>query len=285
VIVAFDQLLAERGVVRAAVGAFTCYETTTATGAVAAAEAASTPLVLLVSKASFASRGGDLLLTALTAIAERAAVPACVQLDHVDDLREIKRAVELGVGAVMADGSTLPFVENVALVREVVGLARSSEVGVEAELGHIAGGEDVAHATRVGALTDPREAANFVRESGADCLAVSIGNVHGTYASPPDLDWARLDAIRAAVDVPLSLHGASGLPADDVRRAVVAGVAKVNVNAELRRRAFEVLAERVSDLADGYRMLELQEAFAQGAEEVVRGVVTLLAGQSANNDL
>jgi ketose-bisphosphate aldolase len=273
----FREILAERRQARSAVGAFTCYEATTAIGVVRAAEAASVPVILLVSQASFATRDGEMLVTALVAVAERASVPVCVQLDHVDDLGAIERAFRLGVGAVMADGSRLPFSDNVRLVREAARLAQAAGAGVEAELGHIEGGEDVATAARAGALTEPAEAARFVEQCELDCLAVSIGNVHGTYAAPPALDWPRLAEMRSRLDVALSLHGASGLPVADLRTAVAAGVAKVNVNAELRRRAFGELTERLSVLAPDYRMLELQEALRAAAAEVAATILELLA--------
>src|SRR5207244_4853159 len=120
-------------------------------------------------------------------------------------LDPIRSAFELGAGAAMADGSHLELDANVELVR-----AAASAGEVEAELGGIAGDEDVARAVAAGALTDPDQAAAFAERSGAACLAVSIGNVHGTYSEPPALDWERLAAIRPRVELPLSLHGASG---------------------------------------------------------------------------
>ena len=273
----FREILEERRAKGGAVGAFTCYETTTASGVIRAAEAAQVPVILLISNGSYARRDGELLLAALLAVADRASVPACVQLDHVSDLRTIAQAVEAGVGAVMADGSRLPFADNLQLARGAARIAHASGAGVEVELGHIEGGEDVAAATHAGALTDPSEARRLARDCEIDCLAVSIGNVHGAYAAPPSLDWALLAEIRAALDVPLSLHGASGLPAGDVQTAVASGIAKVNVNAELRRRAFGELESVVPRLAEGYRMLELQDALAAAAAEVTAATLGLLA--------
>ena len=280
----FQEILAARRVRGEAVGAFTCYEATTAAGVVHAAEARNAPIILLVSKAAFIADGGDLLVVALRAVAERAAIPACVQLDHVEDLETMKRALACGVGALMADGSQLPFPENLSLVHDAVELARGFEAGVEAELGHIEGGEDVAYAVAAGALTDPDQARAFVEEGRPDCLAVSIGNVHGTYVTPPVLDWARLQAIREAVEVPLSLHGASGLSGQDVRRAVSSGICKVNVNAELRRRTISELEKRLPDARDGLRVLELMSAIRAGAGEVVGDTLEML-GASTLDDL
>jgi tagatose 1,6-diphosphate aldolase GatY/KbaY len=177
----------------------------------------------------------------------------------------------------MADGSRLPYEANAALVRGARALATHG-AGVEAELGHIEGGEDVAATSAAGALTDPAEAARYVQETGVDCLAVSIGNVHRHYASEPAHDWTRLERIRELVDVPLSLHGASGLPDPDVRRAVEAGICKVNVNTELRARLFAELERRVPETAPSLRLLELESALADAVAEVAAEKLRLLAG-------
>jgi ketose-bisphosphate aldolase len=275
-LIGFRELLEERRAAGAAAGAFTSYSLTTAIGVLRAAEAERAPVILLVSEASYAAPGGPLLLAALGAAAERAAAPTCVQLDHAADSATIARALAGGAGAVMADGSRLPYEANVALVREARSLAGNA-AGLEAELGHIEGGEDVAAATAAGALTDPAEAARYVEETEADCLAVSIGNVHGLYASEPALDWARLERIRELVDVPLSLHGASGLPDEEVRRAVAAGICKVNVNTELRARLFAELERRVPETAPSLRLLELESALVDAVAEVAAEKLRLLA--------
>ena len=152
----------------------------------------------------------------------------------------------------MADGSRLPIDENAAFVRRAVEIARRHGGEVEAELGHVAGDEDVAQLAAVGALTDPAEAAAFVERTGAACLAVSIGNVHGVYRRPPALDWARLEAIRervgAARSSPTEPPGFRGGPAARGRL----GIAKVNVDASSRavpggaRRPARVGADRAT---------------------------------------
>jgi tagatose 1,6-diphosphate aldolase GatY/KbaY len=277
VLIGFRELLEERRSRGAAAGAFTCYTLTTAVGVLRAAEAEEAPVILLVSEASYAAPEGPLLLAALGAAAERANAPACVQVDHVADPAAIARALADGADAVMADGSRLPYEENLAMVRTARERANTG-AGIEAELGHIEGGEDVAAAVAAGKLTDPAEAARYAAETGIDCLAVSIGNVHGHYAASPSLDWERLERIRELVDAPLSLHGASGLPDSDVRRAVAAGVCKVNVNTELRIRLFAELERRVPETASGLRLLELESALADAVAEVAAEKLRLLAG-------
>jgi tagatose 1,6-diphosphate aldolase GatY/KbaY len=277
VLIGFRELLEERRAAGAAAGAFTCYTLTTAMGVLRAAEGERVPVILLVSESSYSAPEGRLLLAALTAAAERSMAPACVQLDHTADPGLIARALADGAGAIMADGSQLPYDQNTALVREVRTLATGA-TGIEAELGHIEGSEDVAAATAAGGLTDPDEAARYAAESGADCIAVSIGNVHGHYAAPPALDWARLDRIRKLIDLPLSLHGASGLVDADVRRAVAAGICKVNVNTELRARLFAELERRLPQTAPGLRLLQLESALTDAVAEIASEKLRLLAG-------
>jgi tagatose 1,6-diphosphate aldolase GatY/KbaY len=277
---AFRDLLEERRSRGAAAAAFTCYTLTTAIGVVRAAEAERTPAILLVAGSSHAAPGGDLLVAALRAVVERARVPLCLQLDHVGAIATVARGVEDGVNAVMADGSRLPYDENIELVRNARELA-GSRAGVEAELGHVAGGEDVAAAAAAGQLTDPDDAAAFVDATGVDCLAVSIGNVHGHYAAPPALDWQRLERIRERVGAPLSLHGASGLSDGDLGRAVAAGIAKVNLNTELRRRLYADLERGLPETRRGLRLLDLERALADGVAEVAAQKLRLLADAAA----
>jgi ketose-bisphosphate aldolase len=272
----FREVLEERRGRGAAAGAFTCYDVTTAFGVVQAAEARVVPAILLVAEGSFRAPSGPLLLAALLAVADEARVPMCVQLDHVDDDALIDASLAAGVGAVMADGSMLSLEQNGAFAADV--RRRAGAAGLEVELGHIEGGEDVAAATEAGALTDPGEAATLVAETRCDCLAVSIGNVHGRYASPPRLDWRRLERISELVDVPLSLHGASGLPDDDVRRAVSLGIAKVNVNAEIRARYLGQLADRLPQALEGLNLLSLGSAVVDAVAVVVGEKLALLEG-------
>ena len=252
-----------------AVGAFTCYDLETATAALHAAAAAGAGVILLIGARSFTGAGGDLLLAALVAAARRGQAAASVQLDHCDDLAVIEAALEGGAGAVMADGSALAYEQNVQFVASAVELARAHGASVEAELGGIAGDEDVAEAVAAGALTDPAEALDFVGRTAADCLAVSIGNVHGSYREPPRLDWARLDAIRAQLGTPLSLHGASGIPDELIRRAIAAGIAKVNVNTELRQAYLAATEGMIGSVLAGSRLNALHTAQVSAVEGVI----------------
>jgi ketose-bisphosphate aldolase len=252
------------------VGAFSCYGMSGAVAVVRAAAARDVPTVLLVSGAAYAAPTGDALVATLLAIGDRAPVPVCVQLDHANDLALIERALTDGVDAVLADGSRLDYAGNVALTRTAAELAAAHGAHLEVELGHVAGDEDLAMAAAAGALTDPDQAAAFVTASGAALLAVSIGNVHGRYAHPPRLDIARLEAIRKRVEVPLALHGASGLPDAQLGAAIRAGITKINVNTELRSRAFDALdAEAPAARARGLDLLGLGAAVTDAIGDAV----------------
>jgi tagatose 1,6-diphosphate aldolase GatY/KbaY len=182
------------------------------------------------------------------------------------------------IGTYVVKEQRLPLDANVELALEASAAGRAGGGEVESELGGIAGDEDVASAVAAGALTDPDTAAAFVERTGTACLAVSIGNVHGTYRDPPQLDWPRLEAIRRRVTVPLSLHGASGLPDADLRQAISIGITKVNVNTELRQRYLEATEAGLEDARLGARLLELSSAQIDAVAEVVRSKLNAFCG-------
>jgi len=273
--VAFERLLDEAAARGGAVGAFTCYDLEVARAVLDAAAARDRGVILLLAPKSFAAPGGDLLAAALCAVVDRAPARACVQLDHAEDLDAIEAAFQIGVGAALADGSRRSFEDNVAFAEAAVALARRHGAHVEAELGGIAGDEDVADAVAAGALTDVEQARALVQRAAVDCLAVSIGNVHGIYREPPRLDWDRLAAVGAAVPVPLSLHGASGLPDADVRRAIAGGVRKVNVNTELRARYLDATEQALPAVRMGANVAALHDSQREAVRSAVEACLHL----------
>jgi tagatose 1,6-diphosphate aldolase GatY/KbaY len=271
----FGSVLAEAAAEGRAVGAFTCYDLLGFEAVVRAAHARAAPVIVLVGTGSFAARGGERLIAAFRAAAAQARVPALVQLDHAADRELIERAAAAGVDAVMADGSRLSYEENLAFSAAVAQKLRPLGIAVEAELGRVEGDEDLARQTAGGTLTDPHEAAAFCRASGVDCMAVSIGNVHGHYSRAPVLDWERLERLRV-VGAPLSLHGASGLADADVSRAVSLGIAKVNVNTELREAYFDALRSGLATRAEALDLRGLGEAVIESVAEAVTAKLALL---------
>ena len=276
-LVRLAELLRVAGGRPSAVGAFTCYDLETVRAVISAADVRDVPVVILVSPGTLQAADGVEFVSALVRYADCSPVRCCVQVDHVDDLDLIERGLRAGVGAVMADGSRLTLAENISFVRDAVACAARFGADVEAELGRVEGDEDLALAVREGRLTDPAEARRFVDQTGAACLAVSIGNAHGRYAAPPRLDWPRLREIRARVDVPLALHGASGLPDVDVRQAIGLGVAKVNVNTELRDAYLSATAEAVDGLRESAAVVELHRLQTDAVASVVVAKLELFA--------
>jgi ketose-bisphosphate aldolase len=265
----FGEILSRAQETGRAVGAFTCYDLLGFEAVVRAAESYRAPAIVLVSPSSFRAEGGGRLVRAFGAAAKASSVEVLVQLDHAGDERLIERAADCGVEAVMADGSKLPFIENVTFTRTVVGSMRPRGVGVEAELGRVEGHEDEAGETLSGATTEPSQAEEFVEHSGVECLAVAVGNVHGHYSGTPRLDWDRLEEIGRRIPATLSLHGASGLPEADLERAVSLGVAKFNVNTELRAAYFRRLGEDLGVKAATVNLKSLGDGVVEAVQEVV----------------
>jgi ketose-bisphosphate aldolase len=159
---------------------------------------------------------------------------AALHLDHGESLERVEACLAAGYSSVMLDYSTRSFDENIEGLRRAVQLARPSGATVEGELGLIGKVDDVtAEGSEESTLTDPAMASEFVKRSGIDALAVSIGNAHGTYTKLPRLDFGRLAKLRESTGIPLVLHGGSGTPPDDLRRAISLGIAKVNVATEI----------------------------------------------------
>ena len=162
------------------------------------------------------------------------ATPTAFILDHGRSVEEVRRFCNAGYSGVMLDLSGAPYAENVAGLREAVAIAGARGIGVEGELGHVGRADTMTpEGNGDSLLTDPDRAAEFVRDTGIDALAVSIGNAHGSYARLPRFDFELLARIARAVSVPLVLHGGSGSADDDIRHAVSLGIAKINVATEL----------------------------------------------------
>ena len=214
-----------------AVGAFNVENMEMAMGVLRAAEELCAPVILQTTPSTLRYAPPAAFAGMVRALAEGCRVPVALHLDHGDSPGLCMEAAGSGYTSVMMDGSKLPFEENIAVTARVRGELPEG-ISLEAELGTVGGKEDSREAE--GAYTDPGAAAEYVRRTGADSLAVAIGTAHGFYQGEPRLDFERLEAIREAVEVPLVLHGASGVPDGKVRRAVELGICKVNFATELR---------------------------------------------------
>ena len=212
------------------VPAFNVYNTETIMGVVKAAEEAKAPVIMQLYPRLVNEEVGYYLAPAIIAAARKASVPVCFHLDHGPSEQEAMRILRWGATGVMLDGSVHPFEENIALTKHIVDICGAVGVGVEGELGHVGSVNDDA----MEEFTDPAEAGEFVKRTGVCCLAVLIGNAHGHYKKPPKLDIERVKAIREATGgLPLVLHGGSGIPDDQVKAAIAAGVRKMNIGTDV----------------------------------------------------
>lgn len=225
-----------------AVGAFNAYTLEMTRAIVVGAEKLQQPIILQLGVPSVKASGEPLAAAMVTA-ARGATVPVALNLDHCADLQLIERCFEWGFSSALADGSRLPYAGNRDFTQQAVSLASRFGASIEAELGYLAGTEDGVTIEQIQAsLTDPTQARTFLSETGAALLAVSIGNVHGYTPVPPPLDFERLSQIIEQVQVPLVLHGASGIPQAEVQRVISMGIAKLNINTEMRSAYLRAIA-------------------------------------------
>ncbi len=192
----------------------------------------------------------EIALPVTVSAAEHAAVPVATQLEHTADFEMIVRAIRLGVSSVMFDGSQLPYEENVAGTAEVVRVANAFGVAVEAELGAVGGSAVRTQAPVEALLTEPEAVVDFVARTGVHSLAVSFGNAHGTYATLPELDYDRVREICSLVDIPIVMHGGSGLTAEQYRHSIEAGISDIHCYTAIAVRAWDDVGNRISALDD-----------------------------------
>lgn len=217
-----------------AVGAFNVENMKMVQAVIAAAEELRAPVMLQTTPSTLRYAAPTLFAAMVRAVAEKATVPVAVHLDHGSSAALARDALLGGYTSIMFDGSQKPFEENVALTCEVVEFCHAAGVPVEAELGCVGGKEDDLERKTDDPYTDPAQAAEFVKRTGVDSLAVAIGTAHGVYKGEPRLDIDRLCAIRKVVSVPLVLHGTSGVPEQVVSQCIDCGICKVNYATDLR---------------------------------------------------
>ena len=215
--------LAEKG--NFAIPAFNVYNMESVMGVLKAAEEMKAPIIMQVYPRLMKEETGYFLSPIIKAAAEKASVPVCFHLDHGPSELETTRSIRYGATGIMLDGSTLPFEENIALTKRVVDTCSYLNVQVEGELGHVGSTAD----SDLDEFTTPEDAKKFVEETGVSCLAVAVGTAHGRYKKPPKLDIERILAIREATNnAALVLHGGSGVPDEEIKKAVKAGIRKMN---------------------------------------------------------
>jgi fructose-bisphosphate aldolase class II len=274
-------LITRAAAARSAVAAFNVITLEHIEAVIAGAESAGAPVVLQVSENAVKFRYGRLLPLARAAVAaaEAAAVPVALHLDHVQSDALLRQAPDAGFSSVMYDASRLPYRENLAATRAAADWAHAQGLWIEAELGEVGGknGEGPLDAHAPGARTDPAEARAFVADSAVDALAVAVGSSHAMTTRTAALDHDLLKELSGTLDVPLVLHGSSGVPDGELAAAVAGGIAKVNVGTALNIAMTGAIREYLAshpDAVDSRRYLTVgREAMVRTVAELT-GVVT-----------
>lgn len=210
------------------VGAFSVANMEMVMGAIQAAEELRSPLILQIAEVRLNHSPIHMIGPLMVATAKKATVPVVVHFDHGMTFEKIKETLEIGFSSVMFDGSHYPLEENIQRTKEVVELAKQYGATVEAEIGRVGGSEDGSENIEM-MLTSTKEAKRFAEETDVDALAVAIGNAHGMYNGDPDLRLDRLQEINGIVNIPLVLHGGSGISPEDFKQCIQHGVRKINV--------------------------------------------------------
>jgi fructose-bisphosphate aldolase, class II len=211
-----------------AVGSFSVANMEMIIGTIKAAEELNSPIILQIAEVRLNHSPLQLIGPMMVSAAKEAKVPVAVHFDHGTTLEKIEESIKLGFTSVMIDGSKYPLEENIEVTKKVVKLARDYGVDTEAEIGKVGRSEDGLEDIKM-AYTDKDEAEIFCKSTGIDALAIAIGNAHGVYIGEPKLDFTILKNIDQAVNVPLVLHGGSGISDDDFRKCIELGIRKINV--------------------------------------------------------
>ena len=252
-----------------AVGAFNVENMEMVKAVITAAEELQAPVILQTTPSTVKYGSLETLAAIVTAEAAKASVPIALHLDHGSSYELALQALEAGYTSIMIDGSHESFGDNVKISRKTVEAARLRSIPVEAELGKVGGKEDDLEA-EADTNTNPEEAAEFVKLTEVNSLAIAIGTAHGFYSGTPVLDKERLSEIRKLVNIPLVLHGASGLSDDDVKDCIRRGICKVNFATELRVAYTDGIKELLKDKPDTFDPKSLGKVGMDKVKELVK---------------
>lgn len=254
-----------------AVGAFNCNNMEIVQAIIKAAEAESAPVIIQASQGAIKYAGLEYIVGLVKIAADNTKLPIALHLDHGTSFDQCIKCIRYGFSSVMIDGSKLPIEENIALTNKVLEVARSVGVSVEAELGKIGGTEDdITVSEKEAMLTEPEEAKYFVEKTGVDALAIAIGTAHGPYKGVPKLDFDRLKMIKSLVDVPIVLHGSSGVPNGDIQKAIQLGVRKVNIDTNIRQAFVAGIKEMIVSKPEEYDPRKILGPAMDSAIKIIR---------------
>ena len=263
-----------------AVGAFNCNNMEIVQAIIGAAEAERSPVIIQASQGAIKYAGLEYIVALTRIAAELATVPVALHLDHGTSFEQCQQCIDKGFTSVMIDGSKHALEENIALTNRVLAAARSKGVSVEGELGKITGTEDDIYVSEKESMyTDPQEAAYYVQQTGVDALAIAIGTAHGQYKGEPQLDLDRLSEIVKLVDVPIVLHGSSGVPDEAIREAIARGVRKVNIDTNIREAFMAALSGALAAKPNELDPRKVLAPAREAATEIIREKIRLFGAK------
>lgn len=243
-LISTKELLLDAQRKRYAVPAFNAHNMETIQTIAEAAAELRSPVIIAATPGTMKYAGAEFFIKLVEVCSNKYNIPIAVHLDHHEKYEEIASAIDFGTKSVMIDASHFDFEENIEKVKKVVEYAHRHGVTVEGELGILGGQEDdLIRDEKDSRYTNPAQAKEYVEKTGIDSLAIAIGTAHGVYKEEPNLDFQRLKEIRALVDIPLVLHGASGVPANQIKKAIELGITKVNIATELKMPFAQALRE------------------------------------------
>lgn len=216
-------------------------------GQIEAAEISNSPLIIAYNQWVTKKIPMDLIVPFMVRAAEKANVPVATILDHGADLDTVEKVINLGISSVMFDGSGFDFDENVIRTKEVVAIAEKMGVSVEGELGYVGGSvmEMGGGTANENSFTDPKRVADFIEKTKVDQLAISVGNMHGAYLGEPNINFKLIETISGMVDIPLVMHGASGLAETDYKKIIGCGISKINYYSVMAKSAIDSLKSTI----------------------------------------
>ena len=268
-----------------AVGAFNVTSMTFIDPIIEAAIESNSPVILQLAEVHFRYLNLEHIAPAIIRAAKEVSVPVCINLDHGKNFDTTIRAIRAGFTSVMFDCSEEPLDVNIARTKEIVKIAHSVGVGVEGEIGNI-GGEAVGvaaptpHEASSESFTKVEDAVRFYEETGVDALAISVGNVHGTYKGAPNLDFERIDKINNAIPIPIVLHGGSGISDNDFKRAISLGIAKINFYTEMSASAVKAARNFLTQNPECISYADLSKIVQADIKKTVMGRMAVFGSKN-----
>lgn len=269
-----------------AIGAFSAHNVETLLAILEASKQEQAPVMIMIGQKVINTLGLKQMKLLIDAFIEEYNVPVAIHLDHSRNFIQVLEAIQLGFQSVMFDGSSLSFEENSSITKKVVEVARALNIGSEGEIGKIGGTEDDITVDEDEALiTTVEEAIEFVNATDVDYLALSIGTAHGIYKKEPKLRFDRLEDISKSIKRPIVLHGGSGVPNDQVKKAISLGVAKVNVDTELREAFTRGIQSIYENNPDEYVLADSLGNGRKSMQSVVQDKIRIFGSSGKSKEL